>query len=162
MSRILVIEPYKMLRHAFAVALFERSSGRRCNYHCGGGDIVRPRSSDCRWSGAAGAKLIDAPATFDAVQNWKFPIIWIDAGAETQVPGGDRLLHLKWPIDKDALKKAIVECLGRVNGSNGWLILRSRAEQDPRLQRRESRAELKSSRPADGEKKFIELVDVVE
>jgi hypothetical protein len=160
MSKILVIEPYKILRHAFCVAL---SNDHQV-------DIVTTIPEAATLSDA-GLVIVDGAALRErnllaaqnvrAVQNWKFPVIWIDADAETSVPGGDRLLRLRWPIDKDALKKAVAECLGRVNGSN-QLAAKTKSRAGSASSKRKQ-AELKSSpAAAHGEREFIELVDVVE
>ena len=160
MSKILIIEPYKILRHAFSVAL---SNDHQV-------DMVTTIPEAATLSDA-GLVIVDGAALRErnlltaqnvrAMQNWKFPVIWIDADAETPVPGGDRLLRLQWPIDQDALKKAVAECLGRVKGSN-----QPASETKSRAGSASSKrkpGELKSSRSAGhGEKEFIELVDVVE
>ncbi len=107
----------------------------------------------------ASCSLLTAPE-LHTIQSWKIPIIWIDDDVEIQAPTRDKLLRLKAPIDKETLKKSVTQCLGQSDANQPAPKTKSRALA---ALSNVKPAETKSSQSAaDAEKKFIELVDIVE
>ena len=79
---------------------------------------------------------------------------------EIQAPTRDKLLRLKAPIDKETLKKTVTQCLGQSDANQPAPKTKSRA---PAAPSNVKPPETKSPQSAvDAEKKFIELVDIVE
>jgi len=160
MSKIFIVQPHKMLRHAFAVALspdheIEISKTMPAPADLQGSDLAIVDAASLRERGA-----LIAP-DLDAVQAWKIPTIWIDNDLTNQAPKRDKVLRLKAPIDKETLKKTVAQCLGRSGANQPAAKTKSRAPA-PALSKARP-PEAKSSQTAvDAEKKFIELVDIVE
>ena len=158
MSKILIIEPYKILRHAFAIALSNAHPVEIVTTIPDAGTLL---SADLVIVDAAALRQQNAwtEQGIRAVQNRKLPTIWIDFDGKTHVPAEDRLRRFKWPLAKDTLRKVVAECLGGIDGSSQPHPKNAEA---PASTTRRS-AELTSVRSAPGgEKKVIELVDVVE
>jgi len=152
MSKILIVEPHKMLRHAFAVALspeheIETAKVFPPSEALKGADVAIVDAASLRESGSA-----PDPS---AAQSSRVPIIWIDdypAGA------GENVFSLKPPVEREALKRAVAQCAQRFDKSEPAARPKGRAASAPRTKSQE-----KSSQPAaEDERKFIELVDVVE
>jgi hypothetical protein len=89
MSRILVVQPHKMLQHAFSVALFPEHQVK-----------IMERIPDAAALKDVDLVIVDALALrqrdslaqqeLSEVQNWKTPTIWIDKDADSQVPTRQR------------------------------------------------------------------------
>ena len=162
MSKILVIEPYNMLRHGFAMAL--------ANAHqveilatvpeagfLSSADLVVVDGAALRERGALSEQSIRA------VQGRKLPTIWIDSDGESPVSDGSGLRRFKWPVERDTLREAVADCLRPIHSS---------PQSDPRSvktagappgsSRRKATEGSALRSAAGGEKKIIELVDVVE
>jgi hypothetical protein len=160
MSKILVIQPHRMLQHAFSVALFPEHQVQ-----------VVERIPD-----AAGLKdvdlvIVDAVALrqrgslaqheLSEVQNWKTPTIWIDNDADAQVSTREKLVLLQAPSGKDQLVRAMAECLGTPGAS--------KQAANPTEGGSAGRASTTGTAKPQGitaagnaEENFIELVEVVE
>ncbi|HEY7219456.1 MAG TPA: hypothetical protein VH985_13815 [Candidatus Binatia bacterium] len=161
MSKILIIEPYKILRHAFAIALSNAHPVEIVTTIPDAGTLL-----------SADLVIVDAAALrqqntwteqgIGAVQNRKLPTIWIDFDGKTPVLAEDRLRRFKWPLEKDTLRKAVAECLGRIDGASPLGPKTAKEAEAPASTKRRS-TELTPLRSVPGaEKKVIELVDVVE
>jgi hypothetical protein len=160
MSRILVIQPHRMLQHAFSVALFPEHEVQ-----------VVERIPD-----AAGLKDIDlvivdavalrqrdslAQHELGEVQDWKTPTIWIDNDADAQVPMREKLLLLQGPSGKDLLVRAMAECLGTPGaGKQAANPIKSGAA--GRAVTTETTKPQGATAASNTEENFIELVEVVE
>jgi DNA-binding LytR/AlgR family response regulator len=152
MSRILVIQPHKMLQHAFSVALFPEYQVEVMEMIP---DAAAVKNFDLVIVDAAALRQRDSLATRELsdVQNWKTPTIWIDAAAAAQAPTSEALMVIDQPISKDALQKALAECLGRVNA----------AKQSVNANQVESPSATKGNSAAtDVESQVIDLVEIVE
>jgi hypothetical protein len=157
MSKIFIVQPHKMLRYAFAVALspdheVEISKTMPASADLQGSDLAIVDAASLRERSS-----LTAPE-LHTIQSWKIPIIWID-NVEIQVPTRDKFLRLKAPIDKETLKKTVTQCLGQSDAN----------QPAPKTKRRApaalSNVELQtnsSQSAVDAEKKVIELVDIVE
>jgi len=159
MSKIFIVQPHKMLRHAFAIALsldheVEISKTMPASADLQGSDLAIVDAASLRE-----CDLLTA-SELHAAQSWKVPAIWIDNDLKIQAPTRDKLLRLKAPIDKETLKKTVTQCLGQSDANQPAPKTKSRA---PAALSNVKPPETKSSQSAvDAEKKFIELVDIVE
>ncbi|HET9549719.1 MAG TPA: hypothetical protein VFQ03_06070 [Candidatus Binatia bacterium] len=159
MSKIFIVQPHKMLRHAFAVALspdheVSISKNMPASADLQGSDLAIVDAASLRE-----CSLLTAPE-LHKIQSWKIPIIWIDDDVEIQAPTRDKLLRLKAPIDKETLKKSVTQCLGQSDANQPAPKTKSRAL--AALSNVKPAETKLSQSAADAEKKFIELVDIVE
>ena len=93
-----------------------------------------------------------------AVQGWKTPTIWIDAELPSQAPVRKTLLPFNQAIAKDALQRALAECLGAISAAKQ--PANPKASQVSVFVKANS--EEQDNQEADADKKVIELVEVVE
>ena len=160
MSKIFIVQPHKMLRHAFAIALspdheVEISKTMPASADLQGSDLAIVDAASLRERSS-----LTAPE-LRTIQSWKIPIIWIDDDVEIQAPTRDKLLRLKAPIDKETLQKTVAQCLGQSGANQPTSKTRSRAPSPAPSKAKPPEAKSSQS-AADAEKKFIELVDIVE
>jgi hypothetical protein len=111
MSTILVIEPRKILQHATAIALFPEHEARMSETIPEAGEMQK-----------FAAVIVDAAAlretsalstqTLRAMETWKAPIIWVD-GDPPQPPKRDKLVIVKRPVSRKAIRAALAQCLGQ-------------------------------------------------
>jgi hypothetical protein len=113
MSKILVVEPRKIMQQAIRLALYPDHEVQ-----------LETNLSDKEPSVTKDFDLviIDAAALRDvnvssaqhlrAVQGWKIPKIWIDEAEWVQAPGRDKFVVLTKPIQKETLQSAVATCLG--------------------------------------------------
>jgi len=111
MSKILVIQPHKMLQHAIALSLFPQYQTRMTP--------VIPESGEIK---DVDAVIIDAASLREthgltaeamvSLQGWKVPMIWIDRADSSLTPSNENLVVVKTPIARQSLQKAVAECLG--------------------------------------------------
>jgi DNA-binding NtrC family response regulator len=158
MSRILVIQPHKMLQHAFSIALFPEHQVQ-----------VMETIPDAAALGDAELVIVDAAALkemglslakeFRSVQNWKIPTIWIDEQSEAQTPPRDKWVRLSRPAEKDSLRKALAECLGSADVGKRPGNSQNKPAASARSTREEQQGPTSGTHPDD---KFIELVEVVD
>ena len=159
MSKIFIVQPHKMLRHAFAIALSPDHEVEISKTMPASADL---QGSDLAIVDAASLRECDllTASELHAAQSWKVPAIWIDNDLKIQAPTRDKLLRLKAPIDKETLKKTVTQCLGQSDANQPAPKTKSRA---PAALSNVKPPETKSPQSAvDAEKKFIELVDIVE
>lgn len=158
MHRILVIEPSQMLRHAFVIAL---SSEYQIETSADFPAANLAAMADLIIVNAATLKVYEQLDRNDheLARAWKKPAIWIDE--EISEPGEfSTLIHLRWPIDRAALKTAITNCLQKVPATSEQTG-RPKRVISPALKTVQSSEALPISAEL-GEKPLIELVDVVE
>jgi hypothetical protein len=110
MSKILVVEPYKILQRAIAVSFFpdhevqvaeqvpEMSALEQHSY-----DVAIIDAGALREKSPAGDLN-------RAVQDWPIPIIWLEETISTVAPVGDKLIVLRKPIVRNDLLAALVRC----------------------------------------------------
>jgi len=158
MHRILIIEPSQMLRHAFVIALsseyhVETSADFPAANLAGMADVIIVNAATLKLN-----EKLDGNGR-ERVHAWKKPVIWID-NEEIAEPGEFSTLNsLHWPIDRGGLKAAVTTCLQKVPAT------RERTDpkrvKPPALQTVQSSEALPVSMNL-GEKRLIELVDIVE
>ena len=160
MSKIFIVQPHKMLRHAFAIALspdheVEISKTMPASADLQGSDLAIVDAASLRE-----CELIDGAGASYRFKAGRFRLFGLTTIVEIQAPTRDKLLRLKAPIDKETLKKTVTQCLGQSDANQPAPKTKSRA---PAALSNVKPPETKSSQSAvDAEKKFIELVDIVE
>ncbi len=145
MGRILVIEPSKILQHATVIALFPEyesqmvetipEAGELQNF-----DAVVVDAVELREAGALSAQALSVVAKCDT------PIVWLD-GDPAQPPEREKLVIVKRPISRAAMRAALAECLGRTSTPRGGGLDAAGEPVGPK---------------AATEQRVIELVDIVE
>jgi hypothetical protein len=160
MSKILVIEPHQMLRHAFVAALSPEHLV-----------IVTERIPAPGSLPETELIIIDAAALreqnslgkqeLNNTQSWQLPTIWIDTAAASQTPTIKKIVPLSWPLEKVVLQKAVTECLGKAKAAIAPSAPRKESAPPVPAKVKPQQA-TKSPSALDGGKQLIELVDVVE
>src|SRR5262245_55543579 len=151
MSKILVVQPHRMLQHAFSMAFFPEHQVQ-----------VTETIPDREAVKDADLIIVDAGALREqdslrdrellAVQSWKTPTIWVDRAS--QAPAREKLVLFNQTITKEALHKAMAECLGsnvavKPAGSSATFAAQNHGREQ-------------GTQVAQGDETVIELVDVVE
>jgi hypothetical protein len=156
MSRILVVEPQKILQQAIVWFLFP-------DHEVEVSENVLAKETVKDFDLA----IVDAAALREvnllsaqwsrAVEGWKMPTIWIDDAAGAPVPTGKHLVVLGRPMQRDVLLAALAKCLGASSFSkqNGTRSL-SATDRSVSLEITAEEASTATGAPV------IELVDVVE
>ena len=155
MSKILIIEPYRMLQHAFSAALFpeheiELLESMPEPQALKDAEVLIVDAAALREHGSFDAGKLRAP------QNWKIPTIWIDSLPAPEAPARDKLLSIKQVFTKEALQKALAECLGSSAGDKKTASPAATPGGDA------VKSYDQSSAHSQADQKVIELVDVVE
>jgi hypothetical protein len=148
MSRVFVVEPYKMLQQAFVVALSDEHQVQAAE------KIPEPSTE-------ADVVIFDAAAlrergllTVREIQACKIPVIWVDEGPAAGSPLPNAI-PLSAPFTRDELRAAVAKCL-ELPRPEQRSKPPSEGRPDPALAGKTSRAEPESTQ------EFIELVDVFE
>jgi hypothetical protein len=157
MSTILVIQPYKMLQQAFAVALH---SDYQIHVQETFPELPAIHGFDAVIIDAASLAERKGDTELRAVQTLNIPTVWIDNGGAPLRSVRENLIIVKPPVDKDALKKALLGCLAPSTKAPPKAP-RSLATPAP-TKTSKAKFKEKSAVPAADEPQFIELVDVVE
>lgn len=116
MGDILIVEPYRMLRHAFSTALFpehqvefieEIPEPERIKR----ADVVIVDAGALRERGALQARELRA------VQSWSIPTVWIDTESSDAAPARENLFSVSGPVTKESLQRLLAECLKASDGA---------------------------------------------
>jgi phosphate starvation-inducible protein PhoH len=158
MSTVLVIQPYKMLQRAFVVALPFEYEVR-----------VMETLPDSTALKDINAVIVDAAALTEkdllpasgvrTVQSWNVPTVWIDSDRGRAAPTRDKLICLRTPVQKDALQKAVAECLTVTAGATAMGAASVAKPTAKETKKRKARKAVALTAP---EPRIIELVEVVE
>lgn len=113
MSKILVVEPRKILQQAIRLALYPDHEVQ-LQTNLADQEPSAIKNFDLAIIDAAALRDINVPGTqsLRAVQGWKIPKIWIDEAERMQAPARDQLVVLTKPIQKETLQSAVATCLG--------------------------------------------------
>jgi hypothetical protein len=156
MSRILVVEPRKILQQAIRLALCPDHEVQ-LDANLSDKEPAAVMDFDLAIIDAAALRELNVPRTqvLRAVQAWTIPKIWIDEAGRTQAPNELRVLTK--PLDKDTLQAAVATCLGAALSSkqNGTNEL-------PAKETIRSTRTTASDPSTTAEVPIIDLVDVVE
>jgi hypothetical protein len=111
MSAILVIEPRKILQQATAIALFPEHEARMFETVPDAGELQE-----------VAAVIVDAAALREvnglsaqalrAMESWKAPMVWVD-GDPPRPPKREKLVIVKRPVSRQAIRAALAECLAQ-------------------------------------------------
>jgi hypothetical protein len=156
MSKILVVEPYRMLQQAIALSLFPDHEVKIAEgLPNSDADAVKDYDVVVIDAAALRENSSLAPQTARTVQSWPVPIIWLESEEESSVPVREKLVVLRRPIAREPLFAALAECLGRPAAkSNG---------KPTETNKSNAQAPVPTGTSAGGQDpKVIELVDVVE
>jgi hypothetical protein len=159
MSKILVVEPHRMLQQAIGLSLFPEHEvtfadalPHRNAAEISGYDAVVLDAAALREKNAF------SPEAARAIQRWKIPMIWLETGDGPVAPSRQTCVVLQRPVAKERLLAALADCLGVARAK--------RVENASTVAREPSRVSLVSangpSKPHIDEARIIELVDVVE
>jgi hypothetical protein len=150
MSKILVIQPYRMLQHAIGLALFPQHEACTTSSIP---DLNEFKDIDAAIIDAASLRETDSlpgPA-IRSLEKWNIPIVWIDTVDSPSMPNKGNVALIHMPIDKQTLQRALADCLGDLRRS-----ARTGARTTPRekLSSEDVAASIKGE--------VIDLVEVVE
>jgi DNA-binding response OmpR family regulator len=166
MSKILLVEPYKMMQQAIAVALFPAHEIEIAETLPEADTVAAIKNYDVVLMDAAALREKDclSAQTARALQTSRVPIIWLESEAGSGIETRDRVVVLHRPITRDALTAALVDCLGlssttsRKEKVDGTEKERKQAERGPaKDKKRKTAAAADQPQP-----EIIDLVDVVE
>jgi hypothetical protein len=158
MTKIVVIEPHRILQQGIAIALYPENDVQLKNTVP---ENLASSDFDAAIVDAASLRESNAldAAALRAIQGWKLPTIWIDDQASGQVPYRGQVVTLQRPIGRQALVAALRECLGPASGAKGNAALAERSE-DRRSSSKGAVQEITSGDA--GRTEPIELTDIVE
>jgi hypothetical protein len=113
MSKILVIEPRKILQQALRLALCPDHEVE-LDANLSDKEPAAVKDYDLAIIDAASLREanVSSAQVLRAVQAWKIPKIWIDDDERAQAPGLEKLVVLAKPIEKETLQSAVATCLG--------------------------------------------------
>ncbi len=163
MSRILIIEPQKILQQAIVLFLFPDHEVE-VNENVPEKETQVVKDFDLAIVDAAALREANMLGAQQArtVEGWKIPTIWIDDAAGAQSPAAKQLVMLGRPVQRDALQAAMAKCLGTSSSSkqNGIASL-SATDRIPSLETTIEETSAADAVQVAGSP-VIELVDVVE
>ena len=158
MSKILLIEPDRMMRQAFTMALFPEYEVEVAHSI----PESAPEKAELLIVDAVALQSREAISAqqWGLLAAWKLPMIWIGGTQPIPAPIRDKVVCIEPPLMKEELRRALAQCLGKTaipKREGNALAGRSEtlAVAKPRAMRKIDTA------PGDGGH-FIELVDVVE
>ncbi len=157
MSKILIVEPYKILQRAIAVSFFPEHEVQ-VTEHVPEMSALEQHSYDVAIIDAGALREKNPAGDLNrAVQDWPIPIIWLEETVSKVAPVGDKLIVLRKPIVRNDLLAALVRC--QAKGSTVSLTTPTdRGEKRNKTVSAEAELKRDSEHRAD----IIELVDVVE
>jgi hypothetical protein len=113
MSKILVIEPLKMLQQAICLALCPDHEVH-LDTNLLDKDPIAIKDYDIAIIDAAALRNANVLNTQNmrVMEEWKIPKIWIDEAERVQGPRHNKFVVLTKPIQKETLQSAVATCLG--------------------------------------------------
>jgi hypothetical protein len=154
MSRILVVEPHKMLQQAFVEALFPEHQVQVS-------EVIPDTTRDVDIAVIDGAgvrrrELLSAHE-LEKVHAWKVPLIWIDNEPVANGAPVANAIRLSTPIARDELRAAVAQCVRETPAAQpGAAPKAARAPARATAKIKSADSEPQSAAP----KEIIELVDV--
>jgi hypothetical protein len=160
MSKILVVEPYKILQRAITVSFFPEHEVQVID-HLPEMNAFEQRSYDIVVIDAGALRERNTVGDLNRrVEGWRIPTIWLEETISTVVPTRDKLVVLHKPILKNDLLSALAQCQEKKSTMS---LTTESAEVGEKVRGREgfANAELEPQ-PKQEKARVIELVDVVE
>jgi hypothetical protein len=159
MSRILLIEPDPILRHALTIALFPE------HQVAAAAEVSDAATKDFDLLIVDAAALQErnllSARERERLKAWKLPLLWFGPDAALPESDRDRWLRLQAPLSKEILRRSLAQCLG--TSVDAKVIVAQTAplsvEAPPSAQ---PKARKKKTAEVNDGKIFIELVDIVE
>ena len=113
MSKILVVEPRKILQQAIRLTLWpDHEVQLETNLTDKEPSAIKNFDLAIIDAGALRNVSVLGTQLLRAVQGWKIPKIWIDEAERVQAPSRNKLMVLTKPIQKETLQSAVATCLG--------------------------------------------------
>src|SRR5919109_3097295 len=157
MSKILVIEPYRILQQGIAISLYPENDVQLMD---GVPENLNSNDFDAAIVDAASlqeSNALDA-AALRSIQEWKMPTIWIGGDVSGRVSSREKVVTLQRPLGRQALMAALRECLGAASSEKRNAAAAERND-DRRVPSKRTAKEETSAETAAAE--IIELTDVV-
>jgi len=159
MSKILIIEPYKLLQYAFVGALcgeHELSINDKVSAPAIGADLALIDGAALReW------KLLSVTDVRE-IEGWKMPVIWLDHDDQEAAPAPLRATRATLPLDKEALKQALLAVRSVGDAPNRPASAAPADNDKPPHTKRGARPPKTGGSKGESPHNVIELVDVVE
>jgi len=158
MSKLLLVEPDKMLRQAFIFALYPEFEIQVFEAL----PDATPKDVDVLIVDAS-AWLKQDPESVPriaAVAKWHLPIIWIDADPPAQNAKPAHITRLKAPVAKDVLRRTLAQCLMSPGAAKADDVPSAHAAKSAPRPKPKSKNTMDNT--SSESRTFIELVDVVE
>ena len=110
MSKILVVEPYKILQRAIALSFFPEHQVQ-VTEQVPEMSALEQRSYDVAIVDAGALREKSAAGDLNrCLQDWSIPIIWLEENTTTAAPVRDKLVVLRKPIVRNDLLAALTRC----------------------------------------------------
>jgi hypothetical protein len=110
MSKILVVEPYKILQRAIAVSFFPEHQVQ-VTEQVPEMSALEQRSYDVAIIDAGALREKNTTGDLNRrLQEWRIPIIWLDENNSTAAPVRENLVVLRKPIVRNDLLAALTHC----------------------------------------------------
>jgi hypothetical protein len=160
MGKILLIEPYKILRQAISLSLFPEH------------EVLAQENIDAIASLKEydllivdGAALRDSnrltPALVRAIQSCKIPVLWLEDDDGSKPPKRENLLMVRKPIEREAFQSALSGLLSAQTAPKEKVTAPPGAPAGDGAIKRPARKR-RAQGPQQATFQFIDLVDVVE
>jgi hypothetical protein len=156
MTKILVIEPHRILQQGLAISLYPEND---VQLMAAVPENISAKDFDAAVIDAASLREnngLDATA-LRVIESWEKPTIWIQDEPSAPVRGGAKAATVKPPVARQALLAALRECLGPSGAKEN--VAAERGE-DKRSSAKAQATEATSAEP--GGTEVIELTEVVE
>src|SRR5918995_1822897 len=155
MSKILVVEPYKILQRAIALSFFPDHLVE-VTEEIPDMSAIEQRSYDVAIIDAGALRERNTAGDLNRrLQDWQIPMIWLEDNMSTVASVRDNLMVLRKPIARNDLLTALSYCQAK-----GSTI--PPTDVGEKLRNREVLAASELKRDPEHTAKIIELVDVVE
>ncbi len=110
MSKILLVEPYKILQRAIAVSFFPEHQVQ-VTEQVPEMSALEQRSYDVAIIDAGALREKNTAGDLNRrLQEWRIPIIWLDENISTAAPVRENLVVLRKPIARNDLFAALARC----------------------------------------------------
>jgi hypothetical protein len=145
MSNILVVQPHRVLQHAFVIALFPEHHVQLTD-NIPDAENIAQADLVIVDAGALRARQLLTGEELSRIQSWGVPVLWIEENAS----GGG--MHLTLPVSRDELRSAVANCLRSPSTPRSPVVRAAKGAEraTPAVEATEA------------EKEVIELVDVFE
>lgn len=163
MSKILVIEPHRILQQAISLSLFPDHEVQITASIPDAG-LAPAKEFDLVILDAASLRAKDALSTATSrwLQGWGGPVVWVDHDDGEAKPQREKAIVIRSPLSKEKLLAAVTESLGLLSTANSSGAIevdkdtaRGRSKTEAKTRETDTVAEQENAA-------FIELVDVVD